>query len=155
MPSCADQHGPPKLRQRYVCPLNTLKNAKELDLIEFAPIYSNPLSRRDTYLPLRGNKRGTSVVRNFAFPTFFNSSPPSILDEPQVPSKHGSMTIQPVQTFILLFITLFSIFLPRGLSEVLPKNIELEDVTIERLDESLDNLIDKSATFELLAEGFE
>ena len=155
MPSCSDQHGLPKLRQRFVCPLNTLKNTKELDLIEFAPIYSNPLSRRDTYLPRRGNKRGTSVVRNFAFPTFFNSSPPSILDEPQVPSIHGSMTIQPVQTCILLFITSFSIFLPRGLSEVLPKNIELEDVTIERLDESLDNLIDKSATFELLAEGFE
>ena len=43
------------------------KYAKGLDLIEFAPINSNLLSRRDTYLPRRGNKRETSVVRNCVF----------------------------------------------------------------------------------------
>ena len=35
--------------------------------IHFAPTNLNLLSRRDTYLPGRGNKRGTSVVRNGVF----------------------------------------------------------------------------------------
>jgi len=37
---------------------------------EYASFNSNLLSRRDTYLPRRGNKRGTSVVRNCIFYDF-------------------------------------------------------------------------------------